>query len=236
MQNGLKDTALPHDALQLVMEEEELQNLVKDTMIPNVLDGSENSGELQINIDEMVGQEETKIGSCGNDESAGLCEICIRHKQIRKAREASKVASEKQAIKMMQGSSKKFPPAGVGDTVLVKIPEVDRGRLAPRNVMAVVMNKTSDSDLYQLGTSSGIIQKYYARNEFQMSDTSFLNVQDVPEKEIPLRKIAANETNSKQGFVKCACKNYCGNKRCICNKKGIKCNSKCHSSSTCKNK
>ena len=43
-------------------------------------------------------------------------------------------------------------------------------------------------------------------------------------------------SGSKQGFVSCHCKRYCTDKKCKCLPKNMKCNSKCHSNSSCKNK
>ncbi|KAK9736185.1 Gryzun, putative Golgi trafficking [Popillia japonica] len=85
--------------------------------------------------------------------------------------------------------------------VLVKIPEVDRVRLAPRNVLAVVLFEKEG--LYQLGTLTGVLEKLYARSEFQLSETHTLASSDVPtDKQFSLRAIAAKESNSSQGFVK----------------------------------
>lgn len=137
---------------------------------------------------------------------------------------------------MLQRSNKKFPPVISGQNVLVKIPDVDRGRAAPRNVMAVIMERKEESDLYQLGTASGVVEKLYARNEFQVADHKFMELEDVPEKTITLRTAAAVESQSKQGFVRCGCRKNCVNKSCNCLKKEVKCNSKCHSSSSCRNK
>ncbi|KAF2904990.1 hypothetical protein ILUMI_01184 [Ignelater luminosus] len=53
--------------------------------------------------------------------------------------------------------------------VLVKIPDVDSDRLAPRNILAVALSERED--LYQLDTSTGVLQKLYARNEFQVRNS-----------------------------------------------------------------
>ncbi|KAK5639434.1 hypothetical protein RI129_011926 [Pyrocoelia pectoralis] len=125
---------------------------------------------------------------------------------------------------MLQRSSKKFPSVDIGQNVLIRIPDVDRGRVAPRNVMAV------------LGTPSGVLDKLYARNKFQTAEHNFIEIDNVPSEQLTLRTAAAVDSQSKQGFVKCECKKNCENKRCNCLKKLVKCNSKCHSSSSCRNK
>lgn len=154
---------------------------------------------------------------------------------------------------MLQQSSSKFPKIETGQNVLVKIPDVDRGRLAPRNVLAVVLSEKDG--LYQLGTSTGVLEKLYARNEFQVdignivrfiiafnilfqpSQMNALTSSDIPvNTKFSLRTIAAKESNSSQGFVRCNCRKQCGDKKCKCVIHKIKCNSKCHSSTSCRNK
>lgn len=64
-------------------------------------------------------------------------------------RKRSKECLEKQAKKMMKLSNEKFSEVDVGRTVRVPIPDVDRARCAPRNVLAVVTNK--NEGFYTLG-------------------------------------------------------------------------------------
>jgi hypothetical protein len=46
----------------------------------------------------------------------------------------------------------------------MKILEVDIGLGAAKTVTAVIMEKKQESDLYQAEMSSGVFQKFYARN------------------------------------------------------------------------
>nr|CAI5851390.1 unnamed protein product [Callosobruchus analis] len=62
---------------------------------------------------------------------------------------------EKQVGKMLALSRDKQPPAEISQYVVVKVPDVDSGRLAPRSVMAVVLS-VNDSSLYKLGTKQGM--------------------------------------------------------------------------------
>lgn len=66
-------------------------------------------------------------------------------------RRGCKQRLERQADKMLTQSQYKFPPVYIG--VLIKIPEVCHGDLAPRNVLANTIEKT-DQDLYILGTKN----------------------------------------------------------------------------------
>lgn len=51
----------------------------------------------------------------------------------------AKHAQMKQAEKMLASSGKCFPPQEIGATVMVPIPDVDRGRAEFGNVKAVVL-------------------------------------------------------------------------------------------------
>ena len=151
-------------------------------------------------------------------------------------RRGCKRGLEQQAAKMLNQSQSKFPPVMVGDNVLINVPEVDRGRLAPRNVLSVVMEKT-DQGLYVLGTKNGKLSRLYSRNEFQLSPSVFLSLSEVAaDSSVNVRQEAMLSSGSKQGFVKCNCLKGCQTKACACVKLNIKCNSKCHKSNSCKNK
>ncbi|KAF2902173.1 hypothetical protein ILUMI_04012, partial [Ignelater luminosus] len=118
--------------------------------------------------------------------------------------------------------------------VLVKIADVDRGRLAPRYILAVVLSERED--LFQLGTSFKVLEKLYARNEFQPSQTTTLASLNIPsDTKFNLRTVATKESNSAQGFLRCNCRKHCGKKKCKCVLNQIKCNSKCYSSISSRN-
>jgi len=56
---------------------------------------------------------------------------------------------------MMTISNKKFTPLEVGITVKISIPDVDRARGSPRNLLVVITQV--EDDLYKLGTYKIII-------------------------------------------------------------------------------
>ena len=113
-------------------------------------------------------------------------------------------------------------------------PDLDRGHLSPRNVLAVVV--VNSSGLYLLGMKEGQLERLYAHNEITAADNNFIEAHDVPSSSLSLRSASMITSGSKQGFVSCHCKRYCINKKCKCLSKNMKCNSKCHSNSSCKNK
>lgn len=177
---------------------------------------------------------------CGKSTSEGfgqaiVCNICDRKTSIRTGQNNAKNNLKKQAEKMLALSNSKFPPAEIGTSVVVRVPDVDRGRLAPRNVLAVV-TQVKSSGLYELGTKNGTLERVYARNEFTIADGNFVNESDVPQEKISLRSASTQSSGSKQGFVFCHCKGMCIDKKCKCRRLIVQCNSKCHSNNSCKNK
>jgi len=97
-------------------------------------------------------------GRCGEDsECFGLKvtrNLCVRNKQIKTERERAKSSQEQQAQKMISLSNSRFPAVDIRTKVVVRIPVLDRGRLAPRNVLAVFTDVKS-SGLHLLRTKQG---------------------------------------------------------------------------------
>jgi hypothetical protein len=106
---------------------------------------------------------------------------------------------------MVSLSNSRLPAVDIGTNVVVRVPDLDRGRLAPRNVLAVVVD-VSCAGLYLLGTKEGLLEGMYARNEFTTADNNF-EAYDVPSTSLSLRS-ASMMSGSKQGFVSCHCKRY----------------------------
>jgi hypothetical protein len=128
----------------------------------------------------------------------------------------------------------RLPAVDTETNVVVRVLDLDRGRLAPRNVLAVV--DVNSSGLYLLGTKEGLLEWLYASNEFTTTDNNFMEAHDVPSSSLSLWSASMITSGSKQGFVCCHCKRYCVDKKCKCHSKNMKSNSKCHSNSSCKNK
>ena len=74
----------------------------------------------------------------------------------------------------------------IGQNVLIPIPNVNRGKGDPRNVMAVVTERVHNG--YKLGTSGGMLLGLYTRNQFELLDSQFLDKETVDKtSEISLR-------------------------------------------------
>ena len=112
-------------------------------------------------------------------------------------------------------STSRLPAIDIGTNVVVRVPDLDRRRLAPRNVLAVVVD-VSSSGLYLLGTKEVLLERLYACNEFTTADNNFIVAHDVPSSSLSLRSASIITSESKQGFVSCHCKKYCFDNKCKC--------------------
>jgi len=165
-----------------------------------------------------------------------LKDINERKENTIKNRALALIGLETQASVMLRSSNQKFPPAQVGDTVRVRVPDIDRGRMDYQNILAVVMDV--DNDFYKLGTQYGIISQLYTRNQFAVCKEKLISLNDVlSDKTMSLRQVSTAASKSGgQGYVRCNCKKKCNTKKCNCKNGGILCNSKCHDSLPCCNK
>ena len=48
----------------------------------------------------------------------------------------------------------------------LSIPQVDRGRGDPRNILRLVMDHDLDTDLYQIVIKAGVLKESYSHNQF----------------------------------------------------------------------
>jgi len=76
-------------------------------------------------------------------------------------------------------SNFRLPAVDTGTNAVVRVPDLGRRRLAPRNVLAVVVD-VSSSGLYLLGIKEGLLERLYARNEFTTADNNFIEDHDMP--------------------------------------------------------
>jgi hypothetical protein len=146
----------------------------------------------------------------------------------------AKRKQQKQADKMLELSAKRFGEASVGTTVLLAIPDLDRGRCEFPHLKAIVM-VVSHGGMYKLGCHAGVLDSHYSRNQFSPTLENFITLDKVPLDKMVSLRTAAKELSmgSGQGFFCCTCTGKCVNKRCKCYKAERKCNSRCHNRRTC---
>ena len=99
-------------------------------------------------------------------------------------------------------------------------------------LLVVVME--ANEDMYKLGCREGKLAQRYSTADLDFVKEPLLKICDVPNIEIALRT-AVGKTSGGQGYIKCSCKANCSTLRCSCNKRNMKCNSKCHPDSSCSN-
>jgi len=160
--------------------------------------------------------------------------------KISETRKKTKCAQENQAERMLKRSRTTFVPADKGDSVMIPIPQVDRGRGDPRNLMGIVLER-GDNDTYKIGVRKGVLKGRFSRNQFDVCKETFLSEQSCDlTNAISVREAVISESlGGGQGFVKCNCQDNgkkCSTNRCKCFKKKLKCNSRCHGSLSCTNK
>ncbi|XP_025190879.1 uncharacterized protein LOC112591321, partial [Melanaphis sacchari] len=142
-----------------------------------------------------------------------------QQENILSAREESAKCLEKQAYKMIKTSNRKLKSINVGTTVRIPIPDVNRARGSPQNLLAVV-TKVQD-DLYKLCTENGYLKHKYTLTDIVPCDENFLDLKETKErakeKGITPREAARhNSIAGSQGYQRCHCKTKCQNNRCAC--------------------
>lgn len=80
---------------------------------------------------------------------------------------------------MLDLSKIKFLMANVGETVRIRIPELDRGKVDSGNITA---------NIYKLGTKHIILNQLYTGNNFAVCKENFISVLEDAVKEICLRE------------------------------------------------
>ena len=117
------------------------------------------------------------------------------------------------------------------------MPDVDRGRCDSRSILGAIMEVDLTKDLYRIGIKYGILNSWYARNQFSTCTEDTVNIADVPSVNISLRERAGKASLfGGQGYPSCNWKTSRRSNLCSFRKSNKLCNSKCHNSLSCKNK
>ena len=104
------------------------------------------------------------------------------------------------------------------------------------NLTGVVM-EANPGGVYKIGTKYGVLDQLFTRNQFSPCLAKFLAISAVPEGSLSVREAARSSSiGLGQGFFKCSCTTGCTTKRCKHKKADKVCNSRYHSSNSCKNK
>ena len=90
---------------------------------------------------------------------------------------------------MTKLSDKRYPSAEVGDSVKVRVPDVDRSRCDARNILGAI-TAIEENGSYKIGTKFGAIDTSYSRNQFSICNEPVISAEDVPDEKISLRGCA----------------------------------------------
>ena len=100
---------------------------------------------------------------------------CVDEADILRERVGAYEGMVKQA-KKMGDTVHSLPELGVGSSVVMAVPKVDRGPLDPSNIHAVITDRKND--VYQLGTRAGIIKGWFPRSALRATKTNEVGVAD----------------------------------------------------------
>ena len=105
------------------------------------LQGNDNTSETETYVTVEV---ETEVQNQKIDPEAisktpdGTTATISRAQKVKVFREAATEGLEEQAKKMRATSSKKFQKPTLGQNVRIKIPDIDRAKMDPRSILAVI--------------------------------------------------------------------------------------------------
>ena len=162
MKVGLKTSTLPGEAIDDVRTEEELKEIIDSIEhghLPIENEAAEDAERSSGSRDKVAGgveyeegQEEIQEMSESeteeeladtpmtemDDEPTLFPSIYKRRERINEKRKMTKTNLEAQTFKMTRLAREKFPPRRDGNTVKVRVPDVDRGRCDSRNILGVI--------------------------------------------------------------------------------------------------
>lgn len=143
---------------------------------------------------------------------------------------------KEQAEVMLRRSQRVLSALAVNDSVQVAVPKEDRGPMADKNVLGVILGEPHKG-YYEVGTKHGKLERLVHRRNMQQTEVRVIEAADVPNKKIALRGSAAKSSlTTALGFIRCKCSKLCVSRICVCKRKGLKCGSNCHKSTSCCNK
>ena len=203
MKVGLKTSNLPDDATDDIFDKEELEKIISGQDGDEQNDPTEDPTVEENDLPEITDAEGSVLKfqekTCEEDvpstemvtEIPRFSSICAQRKiKITEKRKFVKSNLQTQAFKMTRLAREKFPQGKVGDTVKVRVPDVDCGRYDSRNILGVIMEADLTKDLYRIGTKDGIRNSWYARNQFRTCTEGTVNIADVPSVKISSRECA----------------------------------------------
>ena len=152
-----------------------------------------------------------------------LCSLCGKLESQQINRVAAVEGLHRQGNRMLARTDSMFAPIPVGTNVRIAIPDQDRWKMGPRNIVCVVMKV--EEDFYTVGCRNGILKRSFIRADLEVVDACFLAVEAVPENYTTLRQCGigydADDVNIGSNFLQpsfCKCTKRCTTRSCPCRK------------------
>ncbi|KAK4324818.1 hypothetical protein Pmani_004559 [Petrolisthes manimaculis] len=129
------------------------------------------------------------------------------------------------AARMIRRGKRLLRPMSIGQCATLRVPDVDRGPTDPRNLLVVVL-KNQDG-LYTLGCREGILGPKFTAADLSAIEQPLIKVEELSDVCLSVRTATSMSTGG-QGYARCQCTTQCTSERCSCQRKKVKCNSRCH--------
>ena len=149
---------------------------------------------------------------------------------FQKIRDSANQGQSKAALKMTRRGKHQLKPLSIGQCATLRVPDVDRGPTDPKNLLVVILK--DEGGLYTVGCREGILKPKFTVADLSAIQQPLIKFEEVPNVNLSIRTATAKATGG-QGYTKCQCTTPCTSGRCSCLRKEIKCNSRCHGSSSC---
>ena len=95
-----------------------------------------------------------------------------RAQKLKVFRQATREGLQEKAKKMKATSSTKFQKPTIGQNVRIKITDIDRAKMDPRSIIAVITD-IKDEKFYELVTKLVKLKALYTRNQFTLCKEHF---------------------------------------------------------------
>jgi len=130
------------------------------------LKGNDNTSETETYVTMEV---ETEVQNQNIDPEAisrtpdGTTATINRAQKVKVFGEAAREGLEEEEKKMKATSSKKFQKPTLGQNVRIKIPDIDRAKMDPRSIIAIITD-IKEEEFCELATKLGKLKVLYTRN------------------------------------------------------------------------
>jgi hypothetical protein len=186
--------------------------------------------QLMLDEEEEINENENSPTTSSNTPTTSEA-VATQVRNIEKIRDKAIESTKQQANVMLSRQKKVINSYKVGDFVLFRCSDVDRGAADPENLLCIIIEHIENSIQFRLGCKAGILDQTYPFNSLTKTElVSDFKLEDIPDKTVIVRQaISLLSLTGGQGVKKCNCRTSdCNSGRCSCKVANRQCNSKCH--------